>query len=51
LRAMSSSLWSSACSSAVDTPLQLLLDKLYASCGVTVRERAGVTGAKVGRCV
>ena len=30
------SLWASACSSAVNRPLQQLLDTAYASCGVTV---------------
>jgi hypothetical protein len=34
------SFWADACNSAVNRPLQTLLDSAYASCGVTVRSDA-----------
>jgi len=37
---MSSSFWADACNSAVNKPLQTLLDAAHASCGVTVRRAA-----------
>jgi len=37
---MLSSFWADACNSALNRPLQTLLDTTYASCGVTVRQAA-----------
>jgi hypothetical protein len=33
----SASFWSDACNTAIDRPLQTLLNALYGSCGATVR--------------
>jgi hypothetical protein len=37
---MSSSFWADACNSALNKPLQMKLDTVHASCGVTVRRVA-----------